>query len=1335
LVISSNVEATTPVLTNLYSFGREEAQSPLCTLVQQADGSFVGTSNIGGASGYGEIFTITPSGTMHVLHQVDISDGGISPPSGVVRGTDGNYYGILAPVGNSNGVFYRILPDGSFTRLYEFAGSNVPSSRPVLAPDGNFYGTVTLETSTTGNGAVYRMTPAGVFTIIYNFAGTTDGGTPVTDLTVGSDGLLYGVTSKHGGHNDGTIFKMTLAGTLTVLHDFTVASDHGPLVEDTDHNFYGVADLEGTTGSGAIYQLTPAGTYTVIYSFPRAPGNFSYYPMTALTVGPGGDLYGSTEGGGPSGFGFGVLFKVTTAGTYTQLHELTAADGGSIGAGLCLASDGNFYGNTMGQTGHSNGSFFSITPSGTFTILHIFASNDSDGDYPASGLLKASDGNFYGTTKQGGATLYGTIFRVTTAGVRTTLHVFALNASEGITPTGPLIQASDGAIYGTTSAGGVSAAGTVYKMALDGTFTVLHRFTETDPNDGKAPLGGIIQASDGNFYGTTSLGGANLDGTAFKMTSAGVVTVIHSFDANVDGSIPEGALVQASDTNLYGTTSDGGTDNVGTIFRLTTSGAVTVIHQFDSNGDGSSSTGLVQGNNGNLYGTSRYVPFQISLAGSYTAYPFLVAPGSSNNGFGPLIKGSDGNFYGTVQAGFLGNGISGSDGFLFEMTPAGVSTALHFFNGLDGGGPNGPMVQTSDGSFYGATTSGGFHSRGSIFKLGFATLTSSAAYSVVHDFSVDHFSSGPQALLQNSAGTIYGRTTNSVFRLNSDGSTTTLTTALSGTTAAVGFFADSTNNLYASDGHSLYTITAGGATLLGTVPYPDNPTSCIIKGSDGALYLSGVFAIYRYSASGGFTTFCALSDVSTMGQNVTSIVQGTDGAYYALALTQGGGGCGTVFRVAADGTYTLIHTFTLDESNDSVSSTARLLLARDGNLYGFIGTAFFKISAAGVYTLLHKAGIDDGNGINSLIQGSDNAFYGTTDGDGILPPDGEGRGTVFRVTSSGDFTVLHVFDLDDGDTPCSLIQGSDGAFYGTASHEGETDLGYPLFSGSVFRVTSAGAFTLLHVQTAADGAFPAGLIQTSDGTLYGYAENGGYNASSSNHSSVSGTLFKLTLTTQPPNFSSASAVTFVTGQLNSFTVHASGSPAPTYSATGLPSWAALDAQTGVLSGTPPDTTGSPFTITVTASNGTSPDAVQTLHLTVVAPQSFSAWETAQGISGSEKTVLKADGIPNLLKYVFHIDPTKVAGVADQAALPKLDTDTLTQPGTTYLTLTYRQYARATGVTMSLQQSTDLVNWTTVTPDVAGPVGVDATTGDPIMEMGIAVTQPTRIFLRLKVTTP
>ena len=294
---------------------------------------------------------------------------------------------------------------------------------------------------------------------------------------------------------------------------------------------------------------SPAQTLTTLYSFCSqtncADGSM---PEAGLVQATDGNFYGTTSGYGSSGLG--TVFKITPSGTLTTLHSFDFSDGAHPSAGLIQATDGNFYG-TAGAGANSHGTIFKITPSGRLSTLYSFCPqypNCPDGSDPSAGLIQATDGNFYGTTVDGGANCEpvgcGTVFKITPSGTLITLYSFCsqTNCADGANPYAGLIQATDGNFYGTTSGFATGTNSTVFKITPSGTLTTLYTFC-SQPNcaDGSNLHAGLIQATDGNFYGTTVYGGANGDGTVFKITPNGTEAVLYSFcsQANcTDGGHP-----------------------------------------------------------------------------------------------------------------------------------------------------------------------------------------------------------------------------------------------------------------------------------------------------------------------------------------------------------------------------------------------------------------------------------------------------------------------------------------------------------------------------------------------------------------------------------------------------------------------------------------------------------------------------------------------------------------------------------------------------------------------------------------------------------------------------
>ena len=374
-----------------------------------------------------------------------------------------------------------------------------------------------------------------------------------------------------------------------------------------------------------------------------------------------------------------MLADRAPAQSLTVLHQfggVPANDGSQpIWMHLIQATDGNFYGTTE-YGGTSNvGSVFKITSAGSLTVLYSFKGGAvNDGEFPEAGLVQGSDGNFYGTTYEGGTNYYGTVFKMTPAGVLTNLHIFQGHAThDGRWPFSPLIQGTNGLFYGTTSAGGTPGYGTVFQMDSAGNLTVIHSFTNGP--DGSTPYAGVFQGSDGYFYGTTQSGGSNGVGIAYKVSSGGAFTPLHQFGAtSTDGQNPIGGIVQGYTGDYFGTTYGGGSNGYGTVFRITSTGVLTNLYHFG---------------------------------------------GPANDGLNPkagLLQGSDSYLYGIT---FLG-GTNGA-GALFKIGPTGGLIYVHAFGAFIGDGvyPENALVEGYDGNYYGTTYQGGTNGLGVVYKLAY----------------------------------------------------------------------------------------------------------------------------------------------------------------------------------------------------------------------------------------------------------------------------------------------------------------------------------------------------------------------------------------------------------------------------------------------------------------------------------------------------------------------------------------------------------------------------------------------------------------------------------------
>src|SRR6185369_6562219 len=482
-------------------------------------------------------------------------------------------------------------------------------------------------------------------------------------------------------------------------------------------------------------------------------------------------------------------------------------------------------------------------------------------------LLEGSDHMLYCTARAGGADNLGTLFRVQKDGSSfEVLHNFSGLSGDGKTPFAGLIEARDGALYGTTHAGGDANAGVVFKLNRDGSgFALLHSFTAA--TDGQGPSARLIEASDGVLYGTARDGGTAGFGTVFKVSRDGNnFTAIHHFGQSGDGQNPYGGLVEESDGTLLGTTRNGGTAINGTVFKLDKNGAgYTVLHHFDGGlGDGyRPEGGVVRGPDGGLYGTTRLGGranigsiFKLNIDGTgYTRLRSFTFNGNdAMRPYASVLEGGDGTLYGMTT-----EGGAYEFGAVFKLNKAGSGyTILHNFDPDtdDGINPFGGLIEGSDGAMYGATSYGGGADLGTIFKIN----SDGTGYSVLHRFTnAPGTGSYPIAgVLEGSDGMLYGRTISggegdgaAIFRLNKNGT---------------GFAVVHSFSL------------AGGNRF--------DPYSNLIEGSDGALFGTS----YEDGSDKAGTIFKLNKDGSDFTLLHTFLLSGGDGSYPESGLLEGSDG-------------------------------------------------------------------------------------------------------------------------------------------------------------------------------------------------------------------------------------------------------------------------------------------------------------------------------------------------------------------------------------------------------------------------------------------------------------
>ena len=1195
-------------LTTLVHLSTTTGTVPKAPLLQASDGNFYGTTSSGGSSGSGTVFKMTTSGVLTVLVNFTGTTStayGSSCQAGLIQASDTNFYGVTSSGGVLGfGTIFKVTTGGTFTSLASFTGTtgatlgSAPLAALVQASDGILYGTTSVG-GTLSAGTVFKVTTAGVFTNLLSFTNTTGsflGYGPQAALVQWTDGNLYGTTNNGGTGGSGSIFRVTTAGVLTTLRSISITPDgqnpYGALVPGSDGNFYGAATSGGTLGKGTVFNISPAtSTFTRVFSFVTSPPVFkrlllatdgNFYGVTTFGNAGSNSVFKLTPGGtlstltaftstntnapfmiqgsdgrlyvaAPLESTYGQLFSLTLAGARTTLATFTATSGAVLGSsvvgGIVEGSDGLIYGTTAsGGSGGNFGTAWKITTGGTFTSLGSFTGTTgaAPGSLPQTRMTQGADGNFYGTTQSGGAGGFGTVFKATPAGVLTTLVQFTgtTGAFPGSTPNTSLLLASDGNFYGTATAGGAANAGTIFKIAPDGSFTSLLSFTGSAAgNFGTSPSTNLIQGSDGNLYGTTQNGGTSGAGTVFKVTPAGVLTTLVSFTGTTGvapGTTPNGTLIQAGDGYFYGTTTSGGFYNLGTVFRVSSSGIFQSLYTIGSSNDGGSPNisgsslypdgyRLIAGTDGYLYGVNTSSVFRVH---QQPAVQSIGATGITTTGAmlsGSAVPNQDAA---TVYYQYGFNTAYGSQTTAQNLSagtwPVPVNASLSGL--LPGAIYHFRMVTvTAQGTFYTgdqtfATTSaplvitGSFTNAG---QTGFSLdgvvnpLGNSTSYYFEYGTSTAY---GAQTATQSAGGGIADVPVN-----------TAVNSLLPGTPYHVRLVATNSVGTTLGDDQVIPTFPVTTGTIQPVSQYLSTgtaPLAGLFKAGDGNFYgtmsTGGTFGsagtVFRMTQGGTLTTlanFYNNTNATLSGSNPQgSLVQGADGNFYGTTNTGGNAsGYGTIFKMTPAGQVTILNSFNYFSAPMGANPISGLTVGSDGNLYGVtqnggstgVGT-IFKMTPAGALTTLVSFTGTTGSFLGSspraaLTLAADGNFYGTTATGGA-----GGVGTIFKVTPAGVLTTLVQFTGTTGAYPGStpigaLTQGTDGSLYGTTTGGGVNNL------GTAFKVTTTATFTSLATFSGTSGATlgssPKGaLVQMPDGNFYGTTQSGGLNAF--------GTVFSIT---------------------------------------------------------------------------------------------------------------------------------------------------------------------------------------------------------------------------------
>lgn len=607
-------------------------------------------------------------------------------------------------------------------------------------------------------GTIFNLFDDGTSYQIKNeFLNNPEGNAPRSNLVAASDGYYYGITSAGGFQNAGTLFRYSAVAGIEILHHLNPGTEgsgaRGDIIEISNGIFVGTTFSGGENGVGTLFKYSVSGGLSVLHQFTSSSGG---NPTGAIAYAPlSEEIFGTCSSGGD--FNAGVCFSYAVSNGYEVIHHFEGDAGGSYPqGGVIRATDGMLYGTTQYGGAHSQGSIFRLNPaSDDFTVLYDLNSTTGDGRYPFGNLLESSPGVFLGTCSEGGANGSGTLFKILADGTFTRLKSLQ-PTQNGAFPKAGLGKSDGGQFYGVTEFGGLYGYGTLFTISEDGTFAKLHDFNYTQ--DGSSPVGGLISDGNGNMIGAATGGGANNHGTLYKVTSNLEVIKLHDFSMPLGGASPHS--ITKNENQFYGTTSTGGAYNTGVFYKIQVDGTTEVLHNFNPNTDGQNPNGeLFLSEDGKYYGTARFggegqagTVFSITTEGTLQLIHSFDNPDLGQFPYGGVVKTADGTLYGTTLA-----GGTYSDGTLYAIAPDGTFSVVHnFFSYFDGGSPQAGLTIGANGKIYGLTASGGTLNAGSLFELDPTTNT----LTVIHNF--DNATDGGAAtgsLTLHSDGNLYGTTT------------------------------------------------------------------------------------------------------------------------------------------------------------------------------------------------------------------------------------------------------------------------------------------------------------------------------------------------------------------------------------------------------------------------------------------------------------------------------------------------------------------------------------------------------------------------------------------------
>ncbi len=1073
-----------------YTFSPQGGDSPQYTKLCEADnGKLYGMTSYGGDDGNGVLFEYDPNTERYVIKHSFKTIDGAEPSGSLFKAANGLLYGLTSYGGiQGSGTLFEYDPINSkFTKKFDFSSSfgEYPYGGVVEANIGKLYG-MTSGGGQNGSGALFEFDiKTGIVSKKVDFGSiykALPGGTsPYGDLTLASNGKLYGMTTFGGSIDNGVIFEYNPgADSVSVKYDFANSlfggQPYGSLTQASNGKMYGMTSLGGTNDAGVIFEYNIS-TENVIVKFNLDSTINGYEPYGNLEEGTNGILYGLTAYGGAN-FG-GTLFKFdTTSNSCTVLKNFgdKLIDGVVPFGTVTVTSQNRIFGLTSdgGSSGHG-GILFEYD---TITAKVVNKANllDSDGNGPASGLIQAANGKFYGTTNSGGVYNDGVIYEYDPAsGVYQKLFSFNLD-STGYESYSALFESSTGTLYGVAYAGGLYGYGTMYKFDINtNIFTKLHDFNDTA---GGYPVGQLVEASNGKIYGVTSTGIMG-PGIIFEYdTTSSQFTTPYSF-GSAEGGMPNCGLLAASNNLLYGATTTGGASGYGTIFSFNPGTyGVDTLYSFKATDGYTVVENLVQSANDTIYGVSSNGGLGYGIIFKYDLTTGIYTQKAefdyTNNGAYPnhgLTIGSDGNLYGnTSNGGGLGNGV------IYEFNIA-ADTLLgkHNFD-YTYGQIAGNLIET--GCYTINTTATAAICKGESYIFGTQTLTTAGTYvetfvsltgcdSIVTLTLTEACQPDNEYWGMTMAGGANG--VGSIFKTDEKGENFKLVYSFNtGTTGN----SPGGNLLQASNGKLYGLASAGGANNMGVI-FEYNP---VLKTYTKLFDFDG-------TASG-----------SVPAEDLFEL-QG--GKLYGMTTEGGINNAGVIFEFDIAN-----NVFTKRIDFDSVATGAMpagsLFLADNGHMYGVTRKGgvndmgvLFEYNPANnscIKRLDFDGAVSGADPSGSLMQANNGLLYGLASAGGM-----NNFGVVYSYnTSDSIYTKTYEFYMQsDGSKPQgNLVQANDGYLYGLTREGGMNNFG-GLFQYDMYYNTTT---LVVSFDSTTNGQYPNNsMVQSTTGKLLGMTTNGATN--------------------------------------------------------------------------------------------------------------------------------------------------------------------------------------------------------------------------------------------------